>query len=192
MDLDVLKMKNYLLPIALFGTTALVSYALPSIALPPSEIQQTANRSTVSIDRCANGSGAIVQKNRDTYTVLTLAQSVRNSGCEIVTSDNRRYQVSQVKTFPNNIDLALVSFTTNNSYSVATLVNNSDRVEAGEPIYVGGFGQSSARSKPVFTFAKGDLASNSSKQQGKGYSLIYSTNTLPQLNGSPIWNDRGE
>ncbi len=188
----MLKMKDYLLPIALLGTTALVSYALPSTALSPPEIQQTANRATVRIDRCAQGSGAIVQKNRNTYTVITLAQSVRNSGCEIVTPDNRRYQVSQVKIFPNNIDLAVVSFTTNNNYSVAMLVNNSDRVEAGERIYVGGFGQTPASSKPVFTFAKGDLVSNSSKQQGKGYSLIYSTNTLPQLNGSPIWNDRGQ
>ncbi|WP_309738184.1 trypsin-like peptidase domain-containing protein, partial [Chamaesiphon sp. OTE_20_metabat_361] len=150
-------MKNYLLPIALFGTTALVTYALPSTALSPPEIQQIANRSTVSIDRCDRGSGTIVRKDRNTYTVLTLAQSVRNSACEIVTPDNRRYQVSQVKAFPNSIDLALVSFITNNNYPVATLVANSDRVEAGERIYVGGFGQTSASSKPVFTFAKGDL-----------------------------------
>ena len=192
MDLDVLKMKNYLLPIALFGTTALFSYALPSKALPPSEIQRSANRSTVGIDRCAKGSGAIVGKSRNTYTVLTVATLVRNSGCELVTPDNRRYPVSQVKTFPNNIDLALVSFTTNNNYPVAKLVDNSDRIESIEPIYVAGFGSAPTSSKPVFTFAKGDLVSNSSKQQGKGYSLIYSTNTLPQLNGSPIWNDRGE
>jgi tetratricopeptide (TPR) repeat protein len=190
-DIYVLKMKNYLLP-ALLGTIGLFSYALPTLALSPTEIQRIANRATVGIDRCAKGSGAIVRKDRNTYTVLTVANIVRNNNCEIVTPDNRRYQVSQVKIFPNNIDLALVSFTTNNNYPVAKLVDNSDRIEAGEPIYVAGFGQAPASSKPVFTFAKGDLVSNGSKQQGKGYSLIFSTNTLSQLNGSSIWNERGE
>ena len=188
----MLKMKNYLLPISLFGTIALVSYSLPSIALSPPEIQRIVKQSTVGIDRCAQGSGTIVQKNRNTYTVITVANLVRNSGCEIVAPDGRRYLVSQVKTLPNNIDLAIVSFTTTNNYPVAKLVTNSDRIETGEPLYVAGFGQSTASSKPVFTFVKGDLVSNSSKQQGKGYSLIYSTNTLLQANGSPIWNDRGE
>ncbi len=185
-----MNMKNYSLATALLGAIALVGYALPVIALLPVEIQQIAKQSTIQIDRCDKGSGVIIQKSSNTYTVLTVARTVRNSGCEIVAPDDRRYQVTNVKTFPNNIDLAVVSFTSNTNYPVAKLAN-ADRVEAGEQIYIAGFPRR-AIAKPTFTFVKGDIVSNSNKPQGQGYSLIYTKNTLPEHHGSPIWNDRGE
>jgi tetratricopeptide (TPR) repeat protein len=183
-------MKNYLLPTVLLGTISLVGSALPVMALSPVEVQQTAKRTTVEIDRCDRGSGVIIQKNSNTYTVLTVAHKVRSSGCEIVTPDNRRYQASTVRIFPNNIDLAVVSFTSNTNYPVAKLAN-ADRVEAGEQVYIAGFGRS-AIAKPVFTFVKGDVVSNSNKPQRQGYSLIYTHNTQLEHSGSPIWDDRGE
>jgi tetratricopeptide (TPR) repeat protein len=180
-------MKNYLLPTALFGTIALVSYLSPAVALSPMEIQQTARQTTVQIGRCSQGSGVIIQKNSNTYTVLTAAQAVRSSGCEIVTPDNNRYQISQVKVFPNNIDLAVVSFDTRQNYPVA-IFGNAARIEAGEPVYISGFPN---RAKSVFTLAQGKVVSNSSQPQGK-HSLIYTSNTPSGRNGSPVWNDRGE
>lgn len=187
------KMKNYLLPTALFGSITLVSYISPAVALSSVEVQRIAKQSTVQIAKCGMASGAIVQKNANIYTVLTVAHAVKKTGCEIVAPDDARYQVTQVKTFPNNIDLALVSFTSSKNYSVAKLIANSDRVEAGEAIYVSGFPLSSAIGSSVFTFVKGDVVANPpSTQQGKGYSLIYSNNTLPGHSGGPVWNDRGE
>jgi tetratricopeptide (TPR) repeat protein len=185
-------MKNYLLPTALFGTIALVSFVAPAVALSPVQVQQTAKQVTIRVTGCDVGSGVIIGKNNNTYTVLTVAHVVRKSGCEIIAPDEQRYRVSQVKAFPNNVDLAVVSFTSNKNYPVAKLVDNSDRISAGESIYVSGFPLSSAISQPVFTFVKGDVVSNSTTQQGKGYSLIYSNNTLPEHSGGPVWNDRGE
>jgi tetratricopeptide (TPR) repeat protein len=184
-------MKNYLLPTALFGSITLVSYISPAVALSSVEVQGIAKQSTVQIAKCALASGAIVGKNANIYMVLTVARAVQKTDCEIVAPDNTKYRVTQVKTFPNN-DLALVSFTSNKNYPVAKLIANSDRVEAGEAIYVSGFPLSSAGS-PVFAFVKGAAIANPpNKQQSQGYSLIYSNNTLPGHSGGPVWNDRGE
>jgi tetratricopeptide (TPR) repeat protein len=193
-------MKNYLLPTALFGTVALIGQISPAMAMSPVEVQQIAKQTTVQIAGCdwakptlrERGSGVIIQKSGNTYTVLTVAHVVQKNGCEIVAPDERKYRVTQVKAFPNNIDLAVVNFTSNNNYPVAKLIDNSDRVEAGEPIYVSGFPVSTASNTSVFTFIKGDVISNSAKQQGKGYSLICSNNILPGHSGGPVWNDRGE
>jgi tetratricopeptide (TPR) repeat protein len=186
-------MKNYLLPTALFGSVALVSYVLPAVALSPVEVQRIAKQTTVQIAGCNRSSGVIIQKNGNTYKVLTVAYGIRKSGCEIVAPDDSKYQVTQVNTFPDRIDLAVVSFTSTKNYPVAKLIDNSDRAEAGETIYVSGFPVSSAIAKSVFTFVKGDLVSNSTKQQDRGYSLIYSSDrTLLGQSGSTVWNDRGE
>jgi tetratricopeptide (TPR) repeat protein len=185
-------MKNYLLPTAIFGSIAIVSYVTPSLALSPADVQKMAKQTTVQIAGCDRGSGVIVQKNGNSYTVLTVAHVVKKTGCEIVAPDESKYRVTQVKAFPNNIDLAVVNFTSNNNYSVAKLIDNSDRVEAGTPIYVSGFPLSTASNTAVFTFIKGDVVSNSTKQQGKGYSLICSDTTLLEHSGGPVWNDRGE
>lgn len=186
-------MKNYFLPTALFGTIALFGNILPAVAImSPVEVQRIAKQTTVQIAGCERGSGVIVQKNGNTYTVLTVAHTVKKSGCEIVTPDESKYPVTQVKALPNRVDLAIVNFTSNKNYPVAKLIDNSDRVEAGAPIYVSGFPVSTDSNTAVFTFIKGDVVSNSTKQQGKGYSLICSNNTLPGHSGGPVWNDRGE
>jgi tetratricopeptide (TPR) repeat protein len=186
-------MKNCLLPTALFGTISLVNYILPAAAFSPVEIQRIAQQSTVQITECGFGSGVIMRKNGNTYTVLTVAHTVKKSGCRVTTPDNNKYQVGQVKTFPNGVDLAIFTFTSNNDYKVAKLIDNSDRVEVGETIYVSGFPLSTAIKSSVFTSVKGDVVANpSTQQQGKGYSLIYSNNTLPGQSGGPVWNDKGE
>jgi tetratricopeptide (TPR) repeat protein len=189
----LLMMKSYLLPAALCGSIALVSYALPAIALSPIEVQQIAKQTTVQIVGCARGSGVIIQKNGQSYTVLTVADAVKNSGCEIVAPDDTKYRVTQVKAFANNIDLAVVTFTSSKNYPVAKLIDNSDRVEAAETIYISGFPLSTATNSAGVTFGKGAVVANPpSIQQGKGYSLFYSNNTLSGDGGSPVWNDRAE
>jgi Flp pilus assembly protein TadD len=186
-------MKNYLLPTALFGTIALVSYVSPAMALSPVEIQRIAKQTTIQITGCNFGSGVIIKKAGSTYTVLTVAHAIKPSGCEVTTPDDAKHQISQIKKFPNSVDLAVVTFTSSANYPVAKLIDNSDRIEATETIYVSGFPLSTAINSAVFTIVKGDVVANpQNKQQGKGYSLIYSNNTLPGQSGGPVWNDKGE
>jgi tetratricopeptide (TPR) repeat protein len=186
-------MKNYLLSTAVLGTIALVSYISPAVALSPVEVQRIAKQTTVQITGCDFGSGVIIRKEGNAYTVLTVAHNLKKSGCAVTAPDDAKYQVDRVKTFPNSVDLAVFTFTSNKVYPVAKLVDNSDRVEAMETIYVSGFPLSTAISTSIFTIVKGDVVANpATKQQGKGYSLIYSNNTLPGHSGGPVWNDRGE
>ncbi len=186
-------MKNYLLPTAVLGTIALVSYVSPAAALSPVEIQRIARQTTVQITGCDFGSGVIIRKDGNTYSVLTVAHNFQKSGCEIVTADDAKHQTSKAKLFPNKVDLAVVTFTSSKNYPIAKLIDNSDRVEATETIYVSGFPLSTAINTSVFSIVKGDVVANpQNKQQGKGYSLIYSNNTLPGYSGGPVWNERGE
>jgi tetratricopeptide (TPR) repeat protein len=186
-------MKNYLLPTALFGIAVLVSQSVPVAAISPVEVQRIAKQTTVQITGCDFGSGVIIRKNGNTYTVLTVAHNFKKSGCEVTTPDDAKYQVAQLKKFPNQVDLAVFTFTSTKTYAVAKLIDNSDRVEALETIYVSGFPLSTAINSSVFTIVKGDVVANpATKQQGKGYSLIYSNSTLPGQSGGPVWNDKGE
>ena len=186
-------MKNYLLPTVLFGTIALISNVTPAVALSPVEIQRIARQTTVQITGCDFGSGVIIRKDGNTYSVLTVAHNFQKSGCEIVTADDTKHQTSKAKLFPNKVDLAVVTFTSSNNYPIAKLIDNSDRVEATETIYVSGFPLSTAINTSVFSIVKGDVVANPpTKQQGKGYSLIYSNNTLPGYSGGPVWNEKGE
>jgi Flp pilus assembly protein TadD len=180
--------------VGLIGVAATIPL-LQTVAVAKSsvEVQQIAKRVTVQITDCGFGSGALVRKEGSTYTVLTVAHAVKKSGCKVTTPDDTKYQVTNIKTFPNNVDLAVFTFTSSKNYPVAKFIDNSDRVEAGETVYVSGYPVSSAISNSIFAFVKGDVVSNSStKQQGKGYSLIYTNNTLPGYSGGPVWNDKGE
>jgi tetratricopeptide (TPR) repeat protein len=186
-------MKKYLSPTLLCGSIAIMGYSSSAVARSSVEIQRIAKQTTIQITKCAFGSGVIIQKNGNTYTVLTVAHAVKDSNCEVTTPDNSKYQIAQVKTFPNSIDLAVFTFTSSKNYSVAKLIDNSDRIEATETIYVSGFPLSTAIKNSTFTIIKGDVVANpSNTQQGKGYSLIYSNNTLPGYSGGPVWNDKGE
>ena len=178
-------------PIGAAATIPLVQTV--AVALLPVEVQKIAKQVTVQITDCGFGSGAILRKEGSTYTVLTVAHAVKKSGCQVTTPDDTKYLVTNIKTFPNNVDLAVFTFTSSKNYPVAKLIANSDTVDAGETVYVSGYPLSSTISNSIFAFVKGDVVSNSStKQQGKGYSLIYSNNTLPGHSGGPVWNDKGE
>jgi tetratricopeptide (TPR) repeat protein/S1-C subfamily serine protease len=100
------------------------------------ELEQKAKRITVRIDSSnnGNGSGAIIAKEGDTYTVLTAAHVFSKNEdyqklCEectytITTPDGKQYTVnkSSIK-LETGVDLAVVKFISTVEYEVATLAN---------------------------------------------------------------------
>jgi tetratricopeptide (TPR) repeat protein len=179
--------------VGLIGVAATIPL-VQTIAVAKSavEVQRIAKQVTVKISGCGFSSGVIIRQSGSTYTVLTAAHAVKESGCQVTTPDDTKHPVANIKTFPNRVDLAVFTFTSSKNYPVAKLIANSDLVEAGENVYVSGYPLSSTISNSVFAFVKGDVVSNSSTQQQKGYSLIYSNSTLPGHSGGPVWNDKGE
>ena len=183
--------------IALIGTVATIVIAQPTavFAISADEVGKIAKSITVLIDSKNPGSGIIIKRNGNTYTVLTARHVFKDAQAkyEIVTPDDKRYLLnySSVKKLPN-IDLAVVEFTSSQTYSVAK-IGNSDLATEGKAAYVAGFPQSSAAiNRSIYNFTDGRITANASRPLEDGYALVYSNNTLPGMSGGPVLNENGE
>jgi tetratricopeptide (TPR) repeat protein len=185
-------MNNHLPPLAILGSIFLISYTVPAMALSPVEVQRIAKQTTVRIKGCDSGSGVIIRKTGNVYAVLTAAHATRATGCQVVTGDDNEYAVTEVTPFIDSVDLATIEFKSNKNYQVAKYIDNSDRVESGESIYISGFPVTTTILEPIFTFVQGKVVGNGNKLQQKGYSIVYDNPTLPGHSGGPVWNERGE
>jgi tetratricopeptide (TPR) repeat protein len=142
-----------------------------------------------------SGSGVILHKQGDLYTVLTVAHVVHKGKVfQFTTPDSQVHQSinNSVRQATNNLDLATVQFRSNKSYPVAKL-GSSQSLSAGMEIYVAGFpAQTTTIRSGILNFTKGAITANANKANDKGYSLIYNNATLPGMSGGPVLNERGE
>ncbi len=174
---------------------ALAIYAPATHALSAPEVAKLAKQSTIRIESAASpGSGVIIQKSGNSYTVLTAAHVVRNRNntYQAMAFDGGGGTITDIKEFPNRVDLAIVRFTSNKNYAVAKLAKDSSEVAEGSTVYVSGFPVSAVITEAIFNFTEGKVSANSSRPLSDGYSLVYNNNTLPGHSGGPVWNDRGE
>ncbi|MEG3942249.1 tetratricopeptide repeat-containing serine protease family protein, partial [Microcoleus sp. w2-18aC4] len=185
------------LPIALIGTVATIIIAQPLavFAISREEVDKIAESITVLIDSKEPGSGVIVKREGNVYTVLTARHVFKDAQAkyEIVTPDDKRYLLtySSIKKLPN-VDLAVVQFTSSQNYSVAK-IGNSDLSIRGKQVYVAGFPKTSpAINRSIYQFEKGEVTANASRPLEDGYALVYSNNTLPGMSGGPVLNESGE
>jgi tetratricopeptide (TPR) repeat protein len=145
------------------------------------------------------GSGIILHRQGDLYTVLTVAHVVRRGkSFQFTTPDGQVHQSieNSVRQASDSLDLATVQFRvqfrSKKSYSVAKL-GSSQSLSAGMEIYVAGFpAQTTTISSGVLNFTKGAITANANKANSQGYSLIYNNATLPGMSGGPVLNERGE
>jgi tetratricopeptide (TPR) repeat protein len=160
------------------------------------EIADTATAITVLITEPNSvGSGVILQRQGDTYTVLTAAHVVKNKvSYKITTPDNRSYEVisSSIRSAPDSIDLAVVKFKSITKYPTAKL-GNCNVLKLGMDLYVAGFpATTKAIPESTFVFMSGKVAANSNKVAENGYSLIYNNITQPGMSGGAVLNSDGE
>ncbi|WP_299484817.1 tetratricopeptide repeat-containing serine protease family protein [Acaryochloris sp. IP29b_bin.137] len=163
-------------------------------ALSVTEVSTLAEAITVRIDGQNSGSGVLIKQQDNTYTVLTAAHVVATEDeYEVITSDNQRYPFtySQVKKFPD-VDLALVEFTSTQSYPVVEL-GDSTQIKAGESIFVSGFPMPTAAiTESIWNFSKGEVTANAKRPLADGYGLVYSNNTLPGMSGGAVLDSQGK
>jgi tetratricopeptide (TPR) repeat protein len=178
-------------------TTGLIWVAaIPGYALSVKQIAEISKAVTVSIQTDSSlGSGVLVAKNPQGYTVLTAAHVVkdRSKKYQLVTPDGRRYAIDpqKIKILPG-ADLALVSFASKESYRIVKIRQTSSIAE-GSSVYVGGFPLSTqAISKSLFNFTEGRVTASSRQPLQDGYGLVYTNLTLPGMSGGSVLNDRGE
>ncbi|MGD1919248.1 MAG: serine protease [Pleurocapsa sp.] len=214
-------MKYYLSTIFGAATLALVQphVTLAQTVIQP-DVQTIASQFTVKVNPDGEwGSGAIVGRNGNVYYVLTARHVINDirSGEELwlVTHDRKDHKVNidAISFLPNNIDLALIQFTSKNDYPVATISSYDYRLyerrdyensavsnvnEDKQYLYVSGFPLVGDKRvfNPGFLFdnsassiASPDIA-NPDDYFG-GYELIYTNLTHPGMSGGGVVDTAG-
>ena len=181
----------------ILGTTtlALVQYQSVS-ALTPLQVNDIAKQITVMIGGLdGKGSGVIIDKNGNTYTVLTANHVVNKAGYglyEIITHDGQKYQMENKAQTLGKLDLALVKFTSSKNYPIAKIAD-SQTVKEGATVYNSGFPipSSSNNQQRIYFFLTSQITARG-RGENLGYDLFLSGGPRPGMSGGPILNDQGE
>lgn len=182
------------LPVVLVGVAVVIAQPQISHALSAAEVAKVARNITVRVDSQAPGSGVIIKQDGDIYTVLTAAHVVGSEDTyEVVTPDRARHPITNttIQRLPN-VDLALIQFSSSQSYKVAE-VGNAQQISAGMPCYVAGFpGKTAAINEVVYNFTAGQITANAARPLRDGYGLVYSNATLPGMSGGAVLDSQGQ
>jgi tetratricopeptide (TPR) repeat protein len=177
------------------GLGVTITLVQSATAKTSTEINSIAKAMTVQISGSdGQGSGVIIQKQGNVYTVLTAAHVLKTNNYQIITADDLQHAIidGSIRKASGDIDLAVVKFKTTTNYPV-TKIGNASALSGGNEIYVAGFPAATRTiTETVFVFRKGEVSANSSKSFTGGYSLIYSNDTLPGMSGGPVLNGDGE
>lgn len=171
-------------------TTTLFSQIAPMRAVAANPIGNISDRIVLIQTRSGQGSGVIIQHTGSTYTILTAAHVVndlRSSPVQITTPDQQKHLSNPVKVniAPNSLDLATISFQSDQDYSVAEL-GNSDTVSKGQPIFAAGFQGTALKFHP------GTVVAISHQAQDRGYGLaIGNADIFPGMSGGGLFNEAG-
>jgi serine protease Do len=180
----------------ILGTTtlALVQYQ-PVSALTSVQVNDIAKEITVMIGGLdGKGSGVIIAKNGNTYTVLTANHVVKKAGYgiyELITHDGQKYPMESARPL-EKLDLALVKFTSSKNYPIAKIAD-SQTVKEGATVYNSGFPipSSSNNQQRIYFFITAQITARG-RGENLGYDLFLSGSPRTGMSGGPILNDQGE
>lgn len=182
---------SYKLPAILVGGAISISVA-PQIvtALSPTEVNAIAKEIMVRIDGEAPGTGVIVARQGNTYTVLTNWHVVDKTGAyTIQTVDGKTYKAEQIKRL-GKVDLAVAQFSSDRSYRIAEL-GDSSQIVPGTSVYAAGW---IAPDKTCFqrcdNYTSGQL-NRKAPDAKNGYSWNYSNQIKPGMSGGPVLDPDG-
>ncbi|MDJ1169983.1 serine protease [Roseofilum sp. BLCC_M154] len=195
-------MRTYQQLQAILGGTAIatalvISIPQPSVALTGREVNNIAREITVLIQskQGGHGSGFIIARNGNTYSVLTAYHVVDREGeYGLITSDQQAYEIdySKVQRLPD-VDLAVVEFTSDKDYQVAKL--GTAETSEGQDVFVSGWpglGAVGQRANNSVTrqFTDGRISGYLS-QPVLGYEMTYTNVTRGGMSGGPVLDAGG-
>jgi tetratricopeptide (TPR) repeat protein len=160
---------------------------------PAPNVYKIADQTTVLIQGQDSGSGVIISKIGNTYYVLTANHVVATQAQrQIVSPDgSKKYPLdyTHVKKF-KNLDLAVVQFTSNETYPIAQLGRSED-LSQGDIIFVSGWpAVAQAITKSTLQVTDGRI-SGFQKGDADGYEMLYTNATAPGMSGGPVFDSRG-
>ena len=189
---------TYKLPATLIGAAIVLIQPQVATALTADAVHQIANKITVLIDGINPGSGVIVSKRGNNYYVLTAKHVVATEDeYTIVAPDGQRYDINYrtVGKLPG-VDIAILEFTSDRQYQVATLASY-DYSNEFRNVFVSGFSSGNKDAKLIRQLAPGLLISNNfalantQEPIAKGYELFYTSNTQVGMSGGPVLDTNG-
>lgn len=168
------------------------------------EIEEIAQQITVRIlTNPGAGSGVIVARKNQTYTVLTndhvLAYSWDNV-YYVLTADGQKHLARKVLINWGNFDLALLQFSSSNNYQVVEIRKGQDLM-IGETVYASGFpnwhwvGLQPEDTRQwdlnAYKLTEGKLEMISDKSLARGYKIGYTNEVENGMSGGPILDSQG-
>ena len=187
-------------PVLIAAGTSAVSVVVaqaPAQAQSANAVGRVAKAITVRIEGATQGSGVLVERVGNRYTVLTawhvVAGHVEGEELDIYTPDGKRHQLNEGSIQRlGEVDLAVLTFLSSIPYELAT-VGDVKSVSMGGPIYVAGFPlPSGAVPMRLLRFLKGEVIANATVFIPNGYQLLYSNSTLPGMSGGAVLNAQGQ
>jgi Flp pilus assembly protein TadD/S1-C subfamily serine protease len=166
------------------------------------QVDKTAKEVTVLINskNNGNGSGTLVAREKDIYYVLTAKHVVKNPDTyTLITPDGQQHQLDPRQSkLLEEVDLAVVQFTSSKSYSIATLGDYSLYIDFWT--FVSGFPKPNREQKPQRLLTAGlvqkeDETAFRTKDiyslSQEGYGLVYTNQSLGGMSGGPVLDSRG-
>ncbi|NEQ39274.1 MAG: tetratricopeptide repeat protein [Okeania sp. SIO3I5] len=155
----------------------------------------------ITRENLENASGVIIAKQGNTYYVLTAGNATTGEGLKIVTHDGQEYVVdaNKVKNWRNQgLDLALLKFTSNKSYQVAT-IGNDPRGRKKRVVFLSGW---PALKQPTAANLESDRRFNAGYLLGMneyhsfrflayGFGLVYGNLSEKGMSGGPVLDIEG-
>jgi Tfp pilus assembly protein PilF len=199
MEKNIMHRSSWLVTAALVGiNVALVQQA--ATAKSAEEVGSIATAITVEIkteNPLDTGSGILLQRQQDVYTLLTAKHVVQNyTNLTIKTSDGtiHKFLPGSIRKSGNNLDLAILKFRSSKNYSLVN-IGTSKTLTRGSTVYVAGFPRTANEaviSTGLLHFTDGKVTGIAARGNDTGYSLIYGNQTLPGMSGGPVLNENGE
>ncbi|MEG4572410.1 COP23 domain-containing protein [Microcoleus sp. N3A4] len=179
--------------------TAVVGQQYAACAKTAQEIAQLAMFTTVEVNNTlgfsTSGSGVIIAKQGNIYTVLTANHVVASLAQEysIRTHLEKDYTAIRIQRLPKNdrdIDLALIQFQSREQYPVAPM-GESERAVVGSTIYVAGYPLPIAFGSERKLEFTGGIVSSRLGSASSGYGLRYQAVTRRGMSGGPVFDADG-
>ncbi len=181
-----------LLPTCLLAPSLILTLSAPTFANPI--IDRIASEITVRIEGPQGGSGVILERQNDTYYVITNAHVVRSEGeYQIITPDGQTYPANPSRiVFMPQEDIAILAFRSALQYRTAD-IGDPEAVAVGNPIYVAGWPKSGGTlGQRIFVNTEGALTHLLSGVDQTHLPLNYTNVVRVGMSGGPVLNQRGE